>query len=164
MSMSKRLFIDLEICRECDKCEVACSYFYHPFNSGAVYLREIAEFAVTCRQCDEAPCVASCPKEALEKQEDGIIKRYNLRCVSCNSCSYACPFGTILPEVILYATSRCDFCIERLSGSEMPVCVGGCAKNAIQYGEFKEDPRTHRFLINDHLIVHAIPWKKEEYI
>ena len=164
MSMAKRLYIDLQLCRKCDDCKVACSYFYHPFNSGVVYLRELGEFAATCRQCDEAPCVNACPTEALEKQEDGIVKRYNLRCVACRTCCYACPFGTILPEVIPYAVSRCDFCIGRLKEGEVPVCVGGCREGAIQYGDFEPDPKNHRFLVGEHLVVHAIPWKKEEYV
>ena len=164
MIMTKRLFIDLEICRKCNKCEVACSYFYHPFNSGVIYLREIAEFAATCRHCDEAPCIRGCAAEALEKQEDGVVKRHNLRCVACNTCSYACPFGTIIPEIIPYATSRCDFCIGRLGEKEVPVCVGGCGEKAVQYGEFEPDLKDHRFAVGDHLVVHSIPWKKEEFI
>ena len=164
MSMAKRLFIDLEIRRKCKDCDVACSYYYHPFNNGALYLRELGEFAVTCRQCDEAPCVNACPSEALEKQEDGIVKRYNLRCVACNTCSYACPFGTILPEVIPYAVSRCDYCTGRLKEGEVPVCVGGCGEGAIQYGEFEPDAKQHRFSVGDNLVVHSIPWKKEEYV
>lgn len=161
--MAKRLFIDLELCRKCDDCKVACSYFYHPFNNGSVYLRELGEFAVTCRHCDEAPCVKGCPTDALEKQEDGIVKRYNLRCVACRTCSYACPFGTIVPELIPYAVSRCDFCTGRLKEGENPVCVDGCTENAIQYGEFEPDPEKHYFSVGEHLIVHATPWKKEEY-
>ena len=159
--MAKRLLIDLELCRKCDNCTVNCSYFYHPFNSGVVYLREWAEFAATCRKCDNAPCVNSCPTEALEKQEDGILKRYNMRCVSCKSCSLACPFGTIVPELIPYAVSRCDFCVGRL-GDDSPVCVGGCGEGAIQYGEFKPDANLHRYAVGEYLIVHSIPWKKEE--
>lgn len=164
MSMAKRLFIDLEKCRECGECKVSCSYFYHPFNDGVMVLRELAEFATTCRHCDEAPCVRSCPTDALEKLEDGILKRYNLRCVSCKSCSYACPFGTILPELLPYAVSRCDFCIGRLKTGESPVCVGGCTEGAIMYGEFEPDLKEHRFLVGEHLVVHSIPWKKEEYV
>lgn len=162
--MSKRLFVDLEICRQCDDCKVNCSYFYHPFNEGALYVRELAEFAAKCRKCENAPCVKSCPTDALEKQEDNIIKRYNLRCVSCKTCSYACPFGTILPELIPYAVSRCDFCLDRLNEGENPVCVGGCGEGAIQYGKFEADPAKFTFKVGDHLIVRAIPWKKEEFI
>jgi Fe-S-cluster-containing dehydrogenase component len=162
--MAKRLFIDLELCRKCKTCKVECSYFYHPFNDGILQLRELAEFAVSCRKCDLAPCVQSCPTEALEKQKDGIIKRYNLRCVACKTCCYACPFGTILPEVIPYAVSRCDFCVGRLQTNENPVCVVGCEEGAIQYGEFAPDPTQHYFLVGKHLVVHSIPWKKEEYV
>ena len=162
--MAKRLFIDLEICRKCEECEVACSYFYHPFNDGVLYLREIGEFAATCRHCEEAPCVNACPTDALEKQENGVVKRYNLRCVACKTCCFACPFGTILPEVIPYAVSRCDFCIDRLEEGEVPVCVGGCEKDAIQFGDFEPDFKAHRFLVGEHLVVHTVPWKKEEYV
>ena len=162
--MAKRLLIDLEICRSCDECKASCSYFYHPFNRGIQYLRELGEFTATCRHCDEAPCVKGCPREALEKQEDDVVKRFNMRCVACNTCSYACPFGTILPELIPYSVSRCDFCIDRLKDGEDPVCVGACDEGAIQYGEFEADPKEHRFSVGEHLIVHAIPWKKEEYV
>ena len=161
--MTKRIFIDLEKCRKCKECKVSCSYFYHPFNDGVLYLRELGEFAAACRQCDEAPCVKGCPADALEKQADNIVKRYNLRCISCRSCCYACPFGTILPEVIAHAVSRCDFCIDRLADNENPICVGGCPEGAIQYGVFESDADKHYFAVGDHLIVHAVPWKKEEY-
>ena len=160
--MAKRLFIDLEECRKCDVCKAKCSYFYHPFNDGVQYLREIAEFSVTCRHCEEAPCIKSCPTDALEKLQDDIVHRYNMRCVACNTCSYACPFGTILPNIITYAVSRCDFCLGRLAEGEQPLCVGECSEGAIQYGEFEENPKEHRFSVGEHLIVHSILWKKEE--
>jgi Fe-S-cluster-containing dehydrogenase component len=162
--MGKRLFIDLTKCRECRQCDVACSYFYHPFNDGIRSLRELAEFGATCRQCETAPCITSCPTEALEKIDGGVVKRSNMRCVACRSCAYACPFGTILPEVIPYAVSKCDFCIGRLKENELPVCVGGCGEGAIEYGEFEPDDKQHRFLIGEHLVVHTTPWKKESFI
>jgi len=161
--MAKRLFIDLEKCRKCETCEARCSYYYHPFNDGILHLRELAEFAVTCRKCDLAPCVKGCPTDALEKQADGVVKRYNLRCVACRTCCFACPFGTILPEVIPYAVSKCDYCIGRLKEGEEPLCVGGCGKGAIAFGEFDPDPKEQRFQVTDNLIVHAVPWKKEEF-
>ena len=141
----------------------ACSYYYHPYNDGIKYLREIAEFAVTCRLCDDPPCIKGCPNEALEKQQNGILHRYNLRCVACNTCSYACPFGTIIPEVIPYAVSRCDFCIGRIGENKEPVCVGACHEGAIKYGEFESDLEPHWFEVGDNLVVHSVPWKKEEY-
>ncbi|MBN1781463.1 4Fe-4S binding protein [bacterium] len=161
--MAKRLYIDLVKCRQCTDCQAKCSYYYHPFNDGICSLREIAEFGATCRQCEKAPCVTGCPTEALEKQENGVVKRYNMRCVACRTCAYACPFGTILPEVIPYAVSRCDYCIGRLKDGELPVCVGGCTEGAIEYGDFEPDEKAHRFLIGEHLVVHTVPWKKEAF-
>lgn len=162
--MAKRLYIDLDKCRKCDTCNAECSYFYHPYNNGVISLREIAEFSSSCRKCEKAPCVNACPHDALEKLEDGIVKRYNMRCVSCNSCSYACPFGTILPEIIPYAASRCDYCIDRLKADEEPVCVVSCTEDAIKFGDFEPDLKDYRFSVGENLIVRSIPWKKEEYI
>ncbi|MBN1893147.1 4Fe-4S ferredoxin [bacterium] len=160
--MPNKLYIDLEKCRQCRKCTAQCSYYYHPYNDGILYLREIAEFAVTCRHCEEAPCIRSCPTEALER-EGGIVRRHNIRCVSCKSCTLACPFGTLLPELVPYAVSRCDACLGRLGENESPVCLAGCPEEAIAYGAFEADPKAYRFAVGEHLIVHSMPWKKEDY-
>ncbi|MCK5148403.1 4Fe-4S ferredoxin [bacterium] len=159
--MAKTLYIDLEKCRDCKSCHAECSYFYHPFNDGITYLREVAEFTLTCRQCEAAPCIEVCPTDALERQDDGIIRRWNIRCVACNSCSYACPFGTILPELIGYAVSRCDFCHARLNHKDAPVCVDKCTLGAISYGEYEVNEEKNIYRISDHLLVHAISWNKK---
>jgi Fe-S-cluster-containing dehydrogenase component len=51
-----------------------------------------------------------------------------------------------------------------LKDDEEPVCVEGCPEGAIAYGDFEPDPKTKKFLVGEHLVIHAIPWKKEEYI
>lgn len=154
----KRLYLDLEKCNKCQECAVKCSYFYHPQNNGIVFLREFATFSLICRHCEQGLCVASCPQDALEKQPDNIIKRYNMRCVSCKSCLIACPFGTIIPEIITYKTAKCDFC---LAQNIEPSCIKGCPDKAIEYKEVNEDKKNHIFMINDKLVVRAISWKKE---
>lgn len=159
----KRLFIDLEICSRCPECIVACSYFYHPTNNGITNLREYATFALVCRQCEEAPCVKSCYHNALEKQPDGILKRYNFRCTRCNSCTIACPFGTIFPEFIPYLQSCCDFCLDRRD-LESPVCIRTCPYKAIELKEVEERPEENIFLISDNLAVKSRRWFKEDII
>jgi len=156
----KRLFIDLEKCNKCKQPECKCSYLYHPFNDGVATMREYATFATICRQCEAAPCVKSCPKDALEKQDDGILKRYNARCVSCKSCSLACPFGTIVPEMIPYLSSRCDLCINRADDKNPPVCTKTCPEKAIRYEEVEESAENNIVFVGEHLAVHAIPWRK----
>ena len=159
----KRVFIDLEICSKCSECVVECSYLYHPDNEGVNSLIEYATFAVICHRCDDAPCVSACYKDALEKQEDDIIKRYNFRCVSCKSCVIACPFGVILPEMIPYLSNCCDYCLSRVD-SDLPICVKTCPYNAITYKEIQESPKENIYFVGKYL---AVKWssrwvKKEE--
>ena len=149
----KKLFIDLDICEKCDECGSLCSYVQHPANNGIMTLREMGHFAVVCRKCDDAPCVASCPWEALEMQESGMLKRYMMRCTSCKSCSRGCPFGTIYPETIPLIASRCDYCLGRLKDAEAPVCLQSCTHNGVKYGEFEENKEERIYKVSDHMIV-----------
>ena len=156
----KKLFIDLEKLYNCEKPTAECSYYYHPDNDGVTRLRELGQFLHICRKCEEAPCVNACPKEALEKQEDGTVKRYTMRCISCKSCSLACPFGTIPLETIPYIISQCDECIDRLDKEE-PICARTCSiKDAVKFTEVKESEKDDVYLIGKNIAVHAKAWKK----
>ena len=171
----KRLLIDLDICSKCEECGMLCSYIQHPANNGITTLREFAHFAVVCRRCDDAPCVASCPWEALEMQpvprtseESGagpanMLKRYMMRCTSCKNCSRACPFGVIYPETIPFVISKCDYCMGRLRDQDAPICLQSCTHGGIQYGEFEEKPEDGIFKASDHLMVKTtFKWERVE--
>ena len=97
--------------------------------------------------------------EALERQEDDVMKRYNMRCVSCKCCAHACPFGTIYPETVPFYTTKCDFCISSSSGA--PACAANCVKDAIEYKEVKESEKEGIFLIGEHLAVRPPKWDKK---
>ena len=159
----KRLLIDLDICSKCDECGMLCSYIQHPENNGITSLREFAHFAITCRRCDDAPCVASCPWEALEMQPDNMLKRYMMRCTSCKSCSGACPFGVIYPETIPFVISRCDFCLGRIKEDEVPICLQSCTHGGIKYGEFEERGEENIFKASDYLMIKTdYKWERIE--
>lgn len=162
----KRLYIDIPALMESgvDAHEIKCEYMYHQKNNGAFSLLEVAEFSVYCRQCKEAFCIDACPKEALEHQENGMIKRYNMRCVGCKSCILACPFGTIFPEVINYVTSKCDFCLNQLEQNPdyKPACVQTAPVNTFMMKEVAEDPKQNIFFVGNHLAVRAPSWLNKE--
>jgi Fe-S-cluster-containing hydrogenase component 2 len=160
--MAKRLFIDLTKCDACEKCAVNCAYFYRARaeDHGLLTLRELATFALICRRCEEASCVAACKFAALERQADGILQRHNLRCVSCKCCSQACPFGTIYPEVLSFYVSKCDFCA-RLGAETIP-CTISCARQAVEYREVEEAPKEGIFLVGEQLAVRAPRWDKKD--
>lgn len=165
-SNDERLFIDLDICAtgDCKECKIQCSYFYHPDNNGIISVAELATYCLVCRRCEEPHCVNACPKEALEQQKDKdkLLIRHNLRCVSCKSCSHACPYGTIYPENVPLMIHNCDFCLDRRNQKDEPLCIKTCPYGALSLkkGDIKLDPNT--FLVGDNIIVHSTHWQRDK--
>jgi Fe-S-cluster-containing dehydrogenase component len=161
-----RLFIDLDVCAsgECEECDIRCSYFYHPGNNGIVSVAELASYALVCRLCEEPHCVNACPVDALEQQEDKgkILIRHNMRCISCRSCSHACPYGTIYPENVPLFVHNCDFCLDRRENDDEPLCVKTCSHEALSLKKADEELAENTFLVGDHLIVHSTHWMREK--
>jgi len=162
----KRLYIDLDVCAsgECENCDLKCSLFYHPGNNGIVSVAELATYALVCRKCEEPHCVNSCPKDALEqqKEKDNMLIRHNLRCVSCKSCSHACPYGTIYPENVPFLVHNCDFCLDRRDENNQPLCVKSCDKGALSLKSADIELDENTFLVGDNLIVHSTHWDREK--
>ena len=160
--MAKRLLIDLNKCDACERCEVDCAAFYRAkaTDHGVLSLREMATFALVCRRCEDPGCVAACKFDALERQADGILKRYNLRCVSCKCCAHACPFGTIYPDAVPFYVTRCDFCVAEKG--EEPPCVPSCSRGALEYREVDPSGEEGVYLLGEHLAVRAPKWEKED--
>ena len=162
----ERLYINLDVCAsgKCKECVIKCSYLYHrqTGNNGIFSVAELANYALVCRKCDEPHCIASCPQDALEQTGDKtkLLMRYNMRCVSCKSCSHACPYGTIYPENVPYLVHNCDFCMDRRNQNNEPLCISTCPYGAlsIQGADIELDDNT--FLVGDNLMVHSTHWER----
>ena len=159
--MSKKLVINLDVCRDSSNYDLQCSYSPHNANQGIIRLRELATYELVCRRCEERSCVLACPVEALEANEDGILSRYNLRCVGCQSCLHACPFGTLLDEVIAFTLSGCDMC-PQLQASEPPVCVTSCSNSAVSFEEIPDPLPKDMYLMGDRFAVRSKHWQRIE--
>jgi len=162
----KRLFIDLDICAtgQCEKCQIQCSYFYHTNNNGIISVAELATYALVCRRCESPHCVPSCPVEALEQQKEKnkLLIRHNMRCISCRSCSHACPYGTIYPELVPLLIHNCDFCLDRREEKEEPLCITTCPHGALSLKPATDKLDENTFLIGDNIIVHSTHWTLEK--
>ena len=159
--MARRLIIDLDACDGCDRCGVGCKYFYRarPEEHGVLAIRERATYELVCRRCEEPSCIAACPFGALERGTGGVLRRHNLRCVSCKLCVNACPFGTIYPDMLTFYVTPCDYCLRELSSA--PPCARSCSRGAIQYRTVDpEEPGLH--LVDDGLAALATRWVKRE--
>lgn len=88
--------LDLDKCYGCKKCL--------EIEPGLYSLVERGIRAAICRHCENPPCVAACPVEALEKPEGGDLIRYNMKCVSCKQCANTCPVGANPVEILKYRT------------------------------------------------------------
>lgn len=160
MGVMKKLLIDLDSYNDNRGKEFGCSYFYHSGNKGVRSLVELATYAIICRKCELAACIESCPNEALGRKEgDKILQKYNMRCTSCKSCVYGCPFGTIYPEMMTYLVPRCDFCLDKMMKDEVPACVKDSMEGVVKYGDFAEDKENNILAVGRNILVKAEHWE-----
>ena len=157
----KRLIIDLQKCENCQSCSVSCGYHgrAQPQENGLTQLRERATFAVICRRCASASCIDACAFDALERNQDGIIHRHNMRCVSCKMCAHACPFGTIYTDMLTFYEVNCDPCLAHYDSQ--PPCVVSCPQGALEY-RATDPSETDIHIIDRHLAARAKGWVRQE--
>jgi len=172
----KRILVNLEKFYKSGLKGVRCSYFYSsrgphkmtsadkdyridlpPENNGVEKLLAKTQQYLVCRRCEEEFCVNACPREALEKDENGVLQRHLFRCSSCKTCSMACPFGTIYPELLNFRSSQCDYCEGRSDDSTPPECVKTCSDNILEFVEV-DGKNEEILIINEHLAVRAPKW------
>ncbi len=125
---------DPDKCVGCSVCEYICSFekekVFNPLKSRirAVRLRPPINLAVTCRLCENPPCVTACPREALEQSEEtGVIMVDADKCNGCGWCIEACDYGAITLHPETRVVIVCDLC----DGD--PKCVEWCPEEALDF-------------------------------
>ena len=93
----------------------------------------------------------------LERGTDDVIKRHNLRCVSCKSCAQACPFGTIYAEMLGFYQVHCDGC----AGAREKACVMTCRQGTMEYRVVDPDEEGV-YIIDQYLAARAPRWVRRE--
>lgn len=161
-AMSKKILIDLAKFREAVKNGEynygECSYDFHHNNIGMKDIIEQAMMAMTCRRCEEAPCVNSCPADALEKDDEGLLHRATNLCIGCQSCVVACPFGTLSNRIITDKKSICDLC-DFEDGSKSLKCMETAPEGAISFTEVEANEEEYIYQLNDKVLVKEIKWE-----
>lgn len=146
--MAKALFIDPQRCTGCLACVVACrdcdSHQGVPMIHVDVIFPERLRQAMptVCMHCQDAPCVKSCPKEAIKVTEEGIVLSASEElCDSTRHCLYTCPFG--VPKQVARnggqaIMMKCDQCFEGRAPGAAPRCAAVCSTGALTFGEYDE--------------------------
>lgn len=173
--MKLGLVIDLDTCVGCHACAVACKEWngssaisgplsdYEPYGakpSGVWFNRirhyEVAEYPhnktvnlpMSCMHCEDAACVTVCPTGASYKRpEDGIVLVDQDKCMGCNLCSWACPYGARELDQASGTMKKCTLCVDRIYDEELPLeerqpaCVLACPTSARMFGDL-DDPES----------------------
>lgn len=149
----KCLVINIDRCTGCDSCIVSCKFENH-LPLGTFYNRvmqvgptgtypniERYNLPVQCQQCTHARCVEVCPTGASYRDsESGIVLVNEAKCIGCQYCLYACPYGVRSFSEEDGVARKCTLCQHLTAdGKADPACVRNCPGGARFYGDL-DDP------------------------
>jgi Fe-S-cluster-containing dehydrogenase component len=168
------LVIDLNVCVGCQACVTSCKQWntsgqavalsdQNPYGadpSGTFFNRvqtyEVGTFPETdtihfpksCLHCEEPPCVPVCPTGASYKRKDnGLVLIDYDKCIGCNYCAWACPYGVRELDEKEKVMTKCTLCVDRIEDLSLdetqrkPACVLACPTNARLFGDI-HDPES----------------------
>ena len=170
-NMKLGLVIDLDTCVGCHACATACKEWngasaisgpladYDPYGaepSGVWFNRvrhyevgahpdsKTINFPMSCLHCEEAACVSVCPTGASYKRSDGIVLVDQDKCMGCNLCAWACPYGARELDQCSGTMKKCTLCVDRIYDERLPederqpACVLACPTHARHFGDFAD--------------------------
>ena len=164
--VEKVQLIDVSKCMGCRSCQVACKQWNElpamsSINSGnyqnppdlQAYTWTLVRFQEVsdknegvkwlfrkdgCMHCTDATCVKLCPAGARFRLESGAIGTDDEKCVGCQSCVAACPFGKARYSEKTNKAYKCNLCTNRVENKLPPACVKACPTGALMFGEKTE--------------------------
>ncbi|WP_165053840.1 MULTISPECIES: 4Fe-4S dicluster domain-containing protein [unclassified Adlercreutzia] len=151
---SKFVIADPGLCIGCQTCLAGCLLKHSvPGDVAVPRLNLVTTLTISapivCHHCADAPCVASCPQNALYFDGDRVAIAQE-RCIGCRSCVMACPYGacdvvsenrvTKIGNLSVGDPGRamlvkCDLCYDRPGG---PACVAACPTGGLQVVDEEE--------------------------
>lgn len=143
-----QFFIDPSRCIGCNACVQACtecdthkgvSMIQLDFIDRAVSTQTTP---VVCMHCKSPTCAEVCPADAIKVTADGVVQTARKpRCIACNNCVLACPFGIPKMDNRMNFMMKCDMCYDRTSVGLKPMCASVCPSQALYYGTREEIER-----------------------
>jgi Fe-S-cluster-containing dehydrogenase component len=80
-----------------------------------------------------------CPADAIKRTGDGVVQTARKpRCIACNNCVLACPFGIPKMHSARSLMMKCDLCYDRTSVGRKPMCASVCPSGALWFGTVDE--------------------------
>ena len=141
-------FVDPARCIGCQSCVAACSECDTHRGHSMIHLQyvdrpiSVQTVPVVCMHCDSPACAEVCPADAIKRTADGVVQTARKpRCIACNNCVLACPFGVPKMETKFQLMMKCDMCYDRTSVDLKPMCASVCPSGALYFGSREEIER-----------------------
>ena len=99
---------------------------------------------VGCQHCAEPECVKVCPTEASHIAADGTVQIDKSKCIGCQFCAMACPYGVRYLNEDEGVVEKCTLCEQKIAQGELPQCVSQCCGMARWFGDAEGDVREFR--------------------
>ncbi|MCG3124310.1 MAG: NAD(P)H-quinone oxidoreductase subunit I, chloroplastic [Phycisphaerales bacterium] len=138
-------YIDPARCIGCQACVQACTECDTHKGISMIHLetvdraRSTQTIPVVCMHCDSPTCAEVCPADAIKRTPDGVVQSARKpRCIACNNCVLACPFGVPKMKVEFELMMKCDMCYDRSSVGLKPMCASVCPSQALFFGTQEE--------------------------
>lgn len=155
------MIVDLDECTGCNLCIIACKdehvgsehipwtksqpetgHFWmnlETFERGSIPKVRMTYLPILCQHCENAPCMKSCPENAIERRDDGLVWINQAKCNGCGLCVDGCPYGVIYFNEKLNVAQKCTWCAHLVDKGETPRCADICPHDAIKFGD-ENDP------------------------
>jgi formate dehydrogenase beta subunit len=93
-----------------------------------------------CLHCVDPACVKACPvtpvKAMTHLKEYGIVYVNQELCIGCGACHEYCPWNNPQINDDLGKSTKCTFCVDRVTNGLQPACAKACPTGTITFGDF----------------------------
>lgn len=138
---ANEFFLDPGRCIGCNACVQACGECDTHKGHTMIQLDYVDPASspqtvpVVCMHCDSPTCAEVCPADAIKRTGDGVVQSARKpRCIACNNCVLACPFGVPKMHTEMHLMMKCDLCYDRTSVGKKPMCAAVCPSQALFFG------------------------------
>ena len=171
MIKNPAFYFNSELCTGCKACMTSCfdrnnlevpqkfrkvyefgGGEWKPDEAGAFTATAFTYYvSMTCGHCENPACVANCPTGAMQKDpETGIVNNDKEKCIGCQFCAMACPYGVRYLNEEERVVEKCTLCQQRTAQGELPQCVAQCGSRARFFGDLDEGLESFQALAPTH--------------
>ena len=79
-----------------------------------------------------------CPTGARHKTANGTIQVAKDKCIGCQFCVMACPYGVRYLNEEQGVVEKCTLCEQKVAQGELPQCVAQCGARARFFGDLEK--------------------------